>query len=228
MLIRNTHSWSLKWTRDKSADFGFSIPSHERDQLIRPQRLRCSGRFHFGSFNFIPAVALRSPLLPAFVSFYQKIFASPGPRLSRLFAFYRFLNLAPVPLRSMRSLRLNELFYVFSVCSCSRSPVRVCSHSVRASSRTFAIIRDNSRYFYPPSPPVSRGGGGSLDLLRLLSDGGPNRYLDFLAAWRIFPGLDHPLEIGVWIIVWSLGIGPWTLRSTVLCSSRPEHQAIEE
>src|SRR5688572_16812270 len=35
-------------------------------------------------------------------------------------------------------------------------PFAIIAHSVRACSRTFMNVRDNSRYFHPPSPPSAR------------------------------------------------------------------------
>ena len=122
-MIRKSHSWSLTWTRDKSADqsgpsivcpsSGQSGPqAHSADSgCILPfePRTSCQSR---GSFSDLISRST-FPVSPS----------APGWCFSR------------------------------SGSSDVRIPFAIIPPPVRDNSRLFANVRDNSRYFHPPSPP---------------------------------------------------------------------------
>ena len=126
-MIRKSHSWSLTWTRDKSADqsgpsivcpsSGQSGPqAHSADSgCILPfePRTSCQSR---GSFSDLISRST-FPVSPS----------APG--------------------------------WCFSRCGSSdvRIPFAIIPPPVRDNSRSFANVRDNSRYFHPPAPPSACG-----------------------------------------------------------------------
>ena len=131
-MIRKLHSWSLTWTRDKSAEqSGTSIVSPPSGQLV-PQAFS-------SDFVLIPGL----PLLGGKGR-------GEGERSLRL--------LHPAPCRVFR-IRVHPSSSVVPFL-CLRSVVQVsvrdCSRSVRDNSQSFANVRDNSRYFHPPPPQAAQ------------------------------------------------------------------------
>ena len=154
-MIRKSHSWSLTWTRDKSADQSgpsiVSLPSGQSQSRLQAHRANAG---------------YTSPFGPR-ISYFSRGSLSSGERAGMRASVPCVYCIPPlVACSESVSIRVHPWFRSFVYALLFKFPfaiVRVRFAIIRIRSRTFAIIRDISTPL-PPGQPKSaiRNTNGSL------------------------------------------------------------------